>query len=74
MKFFHAPTFILFLALGMFLVYISAPDTQTIYVYPTPDNVDKLQYKDKGGTCHSFSAKEVECPEDKEKIVDYPVN
>jgi hypothetical protein len=74
MKFFHAPTFICFLALGMFLVYISAPDNQTIYVYPTPDNVNKIQYKDKGGTCHSFSAKQVECSDNKKEIIEYPVN
>ena len=55
MKFFHAPTFILFLALGMFLVYISAPDTQTIYVYPTPENADKIEYIDKAGTCFKFN-------------------
>lgn len=74
MKFFHAPTFISFLALGMFLVYISGPDSQIIYVYPTPDNINKLQYQDKSGTCHNFSSKEVECPEDTKNIINYPVN
>ena len=74
MKFFHVPTFILFLAFGLFLVYISAPSPDVIYIYPTPDNINKLQYQDKGGTCHSFSAKEIECPKDKKKIENYPIN
>ena len=74
MKFFHAPTFILFLGLGLFLVYISTPSPDIIYVYPTPDNVDKIQYQDKVGTCHNFVAKEVECPKDKSKIHNYPTD
>ena len=47
MKFFHVPTFILFLALGLFFVYISSPSPDIIYIYPTPDNINKLQYQDK---------------------------
>ena len=74
MKFFHVPTFILFLALGLFFVYISSPSPDIIYIYPTPDNINKLQYQDKGGTCHSFAAKEIECPKDKKKIENYPIN
>lgn len=73
MKFFHAPTFISFLALGLFLVYITAPDTDIIYVYPTPDNVNKIQYKDKSDTCHNFKSVEVKCPSD-DKIKNYSVN
>ena len=74
MKFFHVPTFILFLALGLFFAYISAPSPDIIHIYPTPDNINKLQYQDKGGTCHSFVAKEIECPKDKKKIENYPIN
>ena len=74
MKLFHVPTFILSLAFGLFLVYISTPSPDVIHIYPTPDNINKLQYKDKGGTCHSFSAKEIEWPKDKKNIENYPVN
>jgi len=74
MKFFHAPTFILFLGLGLFLVYISAPAPDIIYVYPTPDNANKLQYKDKGDTCHNFIPEEIECPKDMKNVKNYPVN
>ena len=74
LKFFHFPTFILSLAVGLFFVYISAPKSNVIYVYPTPDNINKIQYKDKGGTCHQFSTVEVACPKDKSKIADFPVN
>ncbi len=43
-------------------------------VYPNPDNIDKLQYKDKSGTCHSFKANKVTCPTDKSLIRQYPIS
>jgi len=73
MKFISVPVFIVSLAIGIFLVYISNPKPDIIYVYPKPDNLDKLQYKDKSGTCFRFQAEEVACPKDKSKITGYPV-
>ena len=45
MKFISVPIFILSLAIGIFVVYISQPPSQIIYVYPNPDNEDKITYK-----------------------------
>ena len=36
MKFISVPIFILSLAIGLFVVYITAPKAQVIYVYPNP--------------------------------------
>ena len=74
MKFISVPIFIVSLAFGLFFVYITNPEPTTIIVYPTPDNINKIQYQDKGGTCHNFVAKEIECPKDSQKIMNYPVN
>ena len=49
------------------------PDLRTIYVYPTPENVSILQYKDKTGTCFSFSQEEVICPTNPSEISKVPV-
>jgi hypothetical protein len=49
------------------------PDLRTVYVYPTPENVSLLQYKDKTGTCFSFSQEEVTCPTDPNDISKVPV-
>jgi hypothetical protein len=43
-------------------------DTRKIYVYPTPENVSKLQYRDKANTCFSMTQTEVKCPKDESKI------
>ena len=58
------PIFITALAFGIFLVYIFKPAPNIIYVYPTPENVGKLQYKDNSGTCFSFASEKVKCPKD----------
>lgn len=73
MKLISVPLFIISLSFGLFLVYITSPRPDIIYVYPTPDNLEKLQYKDKAGNCFSFNSREVSCPTDKSKIRKYPV-
>ncbi len=73
MKFLNIPVFIISLAVGIFLVYIGAPRPDIIYVYPNPDNLHKIQYKDKGGSCFGFDSKQVTCPSKKNLIREYPV-
>ena len=72
-KYFHLPTFIISLGIGFFIVYIQAPKYTTIFVYPNPDNENKIQYKDRSDTCYKFTSKEVTCPNDSSKIREYPV-
>jgi len=72
-KFFHLPTFIISLSIGLFVTYIKAPKLTTVYVYPNPDNENKILYKDKTDTCYKFKSKEVKCPKDEDKIREYPV-
>ena len=73
MKFISFPIFLVSLAVGLFVVYISMPPTQIIYVYPTPDNVDQIQYKDRSGTCFGFEAEQVTCPANKKLVREYPI-
>ena len=49
------------------------PPTQVIYVYPTPDNENKISFQDKADNCFHFSSKEVPCPSDITKIRDYNI-
>jgi len=73
MKYIHIPTFIISLAIGFFFVYLNNPHKKPIYVYPTPDNVDKIQYVDNTNNCYNFKSTEVKCPSDKNKITNYNV-
>jgi hypothetical protein len=73
LKFISLKIFLISLAIGLLFVYLSNPDPTIIYVYPTPDNVNKITYKDKASNCFKFSAKEVQCPENKNSIKTIPL-
>jgi hypothetical protein len=51
---------------------MTVPDTRKIYVYPTPENVDALQYRDKTNSCFSLAQKEVSCPTNENEIAKIP--
>jgi hypothetical protein len=72
-KYVNFKVFLISLAFGLFAVYMTAPDTRKIYVYPTPENVDALQYKDKTDSCFSFNQSEVTCPSNESKISKIPM-
>jgi hypothetical protein len=72
LKFVNFPVFFISLAVGMFFVYIFKPENHTIFVYPTPDNVDTIQYKDPTGTCFSVEQTKVSCPKDNVMISKLP--
>jgi hypothetical protein len=62
LKYISLPAFIISFAIGLFFVYIMGPDIKPIYVYPSPENTDKILYKDKTQSCFSYESKEVTCP------------
>jgi len=72
-KYINFTVFLVSLVFGLFAVYMTAPDTRKIYVYPTPENVDILQYRDKTESCFSFVQNEVSCPKDSSKISKIPM-
>lgn len=67
-KYVNIYVFIASFAVGMFVVYTTMNDQRKIYVYPTPENVDLILYRDKTNTCFGFKEKEIECPKDPSKI------
>lgn len=72
-KYISLKVFFVSLALGLLFVYLSTPSPTVIYVYPTPDNVDRVEYKDKASNCFRFKASEVKCPSDANLIKKIPV-
>ena len=73
LKFINFPVFFISLAIGIFFVYIFEGDSRKIYVYPTPDNVDTIQYKDATGTCFAVKQEKVTCPSSDVHISKLPI-
>ena len=58
------PIFLGSLAIGLFYIYISDEHKKVIIMYPTPDNKNDYQYKDKTDNCFTYDLNEVSCPND----------
>jgi len=67
------PVFLLSFAVGIFFVYILGPEMKTIYIYPSPENVEKILFKDKADNCFYFNPKEVKCPTNDSLISKIPI-
>ena len=72
-KYINFPVFLVSLAIVILFVYLFQPELNVIYVYPTPDNQNKILYKDKTDNCFKFNAAEVKCPDDTTKIKNIPI-
>lgn len=72
-KFVDVKIFLISLAIGLFVVYITKPNSKIIYVYPNPSNLDKIHYKDKADNCFTFDSVEVSCPNDENLIERYNI-
>ena len=67
------PIFLISFAIGLLFVYLMGPDMKTIYIYPSPENVDKVLFKDNADNCFYFKQLEVKCPSDESKIFSIPI-
>ena len=67
------PLFIVSLAVGLFFVYILGPEEKIIYIYPSPENINKILFKDKADNCFELQQQQVQCPSDKSLLAKVPM-
>ena len=65
--------FLISFAIGLFFVYIFGPEKKEIFIYPSPENINKILYKDTAGTCFTYEQHEVPCPKNKTLIHSIPL-
>jgi hypothetical protein len=65
--------FMVSFAIGLFFVYVYGPEMKTIYIYPSPENIDKIIFKDKADNCFRYEANEVECPKNNSILSKIPL-
>ena len=68
MKFKYIQLFVISFIVGMIFVYLSPVEYKTIVVYPTLNNLKKVQYKDTTNNCFNFTARLVDCTK-KAKVI-----
>jgi hypothetical protein len=68
-KYIDIKLFLISLSIGLFYIYISEEYRKVIVIYPTPDNIDKYQYKDKSDECFSYELNEVKCTDKYNEIL-----
>lgn len=72
--FINIPAFIVSLAIGILFVYLgNEGESRQIFVYPSPENVHLLQYRDKAGTCFQYKQTKVSCPTNSKDISKIPI-
>ena len=74
LKFINIPVFSISLFLGILVVYMmNNSEMRKIYVFPTPENEDIIQYQDSTNTCFQVKQTVTNCPTNKNNIVKIPI-
>jgi len=67
------PVFIISFAIGLFFVYIMGTEMKTVYIYPSPDLINNILFKDDADNCFKLTQKEVKCPIYDSEIFKIPI-
>ena len=71
-KFINIKVFLISLFIGLLFVYFDN-EKKKIKVYPTPSNIDLLQFKDNADNCFEYTMEKVQCPINKSQINHIPI-
>jgi hypothetical protein len=59
---------------GVIGILFVKPEKNVIYKYPTPENSEKIIYKDKNGVCYTYKSNQVDCDKNEAKLKNFPLN
>jgi hypothetical protein len=67
------PIFLISFSIGLFFIYVLGPEMKTVYIYPSPETINKILFKDKVDNCFYFEEEFVKCPKDENLISTIPI-
>lgn len=67
------PVFLVSFAIGLFFIYVLGPEIKTVFIYPSPENVGKILFKDKADNCFAFQEEIIDCPKNESLISKIPM-
>lgn len=65
--------FIVSFLIGLLFLYVMGPQNKKVYVYPSPQTVDRAIFQDKAEQCFLYKEENVDCPTNKKNISVIPV-
>lgn len=71
--YFNLKFLILGILFGLIAINYADNEKRVIRVYPTPENLDVIQYKDTADNCFRFENIIVDCPNDPSDIKNIPI-
>lgn len=72
-KFFNFKFLLLGIIFGFFALKYSDNEKRVVRVWPTPENIDVIQYKDSADNCFNFENIAIDCPSDPDQINSIPI-
>jgi len=67
-QFINWPTLLVSFLVGIIFIIFKSGEQRSIIVYPNPDNIHKVQYKDSTDTCFKYDLNESDCNETAKNI------
>jgi len=73
MKYISLKVFLISFSVGILFMYILGPTKKTVYIYPTPDNIDTYAMKDVADNFFQYIPSKTACPANPDDIKTQPI-
>lgn len=72
-SYFSFKIFVISFMVGLFFIYVLGPELKEVYIYPSPESIENILFKDKADNCFRFEEKTIQCPENTSLISTIPI-
>lgn len=65
--------FIAGIIFGLLAIHFRKPEKRVVIEYPHPNDTESKVFKDRNGTCYTYSVHEVDCDANEGTLKEYPL-